>query len=97
MKLLKMEMCNKISRLLPNNYQKDSCKEHGADVARRKLLVIDKTEKTDNILDIGKARGEGYNLLVTANQGTELIGANTIDGVIIIPEGITQIKKGVKN
>lgn len=93
MKLLKMEMCNKISRLLPNNYQKNSCKEHGADVARRKLLVIDKTEKTDNILEIGKARREGYNLLVTANQGTELIGANTIDGVIIIPEGITHIKK----
>jgi hypothetical protein len=55
MKLLKMEMCNKISRLLPNNYQKNSCKEHGADVARRKLLVIDKTEKTDNIL-VGKMK-----------------------------------------
>ena len=93
MKLLKMETCNKISRLLPNNYQKNSCKEHGADVARRKLLVIDKTEKTDiDFTDVCKAQRERYNLLVTTNQGTELIGTYTIDGVVIIPEGITHIK-----
>lgn len=94
MKLSKMGMCDKINKMLPNNDQKKTSLDHGADVARRKLHVVEKPAGEELAFgEVSKARRDGYNLLVTANNSTELIGSNTIDGVVIIPEGIIHIKK----
>ena len=45
------------------------------------------------IYELGEAHNKRKNLILTVNDGTELVGVNTVDGVVIIPEGITHIQK----
>ena len=87
-----MDMCNLIKRMLPLSQPSgDGMK---ADIARQKLIIKEhKDIDMKVIFEVSKARSRKENLILTSNNGTELAGVNSVDGVVIIPEGVTRIKK----
>ena len=87
-----MDMCNLLKRMLPLSQPSNDVK--GTDVARQNLSTReDRNDLMRIICEISKAHNERRNLILTANDGTELTGVNTVDGVVIIPEGVTHIQK----
>ena len=96
MKLSKMGMCNLIKRKLPFFQSSEKCESERTDIARQKFII--KEHEGDDVLgirEIYSASMNGTNLMLTANNGSELLAVNTVDGIVIIPEGITRIRKSV--
>ena len=43
--------------------------------------------------DCYRAKDRGENLIVLSEDGKDLLGCNTTDGILIIPEGVETIKR----
>ena len=87
-----MDMCNLLKRMLPLSQPSNDVK--GTYIARQNLLTKeDQNDLVRIISEISKAHNERKNLILTSNGGTDLTGVNSVDGVVIIPEGVTHIQK----
>ena len=87
-----MDMCNLLKRMLP--LSQPSNNDMRADVARQNLSIKDcQDSNMDVLFELGVAHSNKRNLILTTNNGTELAGVTSIDGVVNIPEGVTRIRE----